>query len=408
MSNHWAFWSSYLSTPPFVTYGQGSTSMVPNRDFSYHGLNIPEIWSGLVFNFVLNTTDAGMYEYQIHYPTVNGTLTSDVFNFTVWDRDVVRVIATGDIGTSINGTESVESMENLVHDVDFVLHAGDLSYAFTGIGSTINGQNTSDAFGRQIQPLSSTVPYMVAPGNHEMWEYECMAYAGRYFMPNQGFPNTQSNNNSVLWYSFDVNEIHFISLSSETPMSPGSPQRIWLEMDLASTSSQFTVVFLHQPAYCSNLQHGSNLQIRSDLESVSSQFGIDLIISGHVHSYERTSPVMYGVPQSKNAGTMEDPYLDSCAPLYMVVGNGGRLLHPTFSMPSPDWSVKRFAAYGWSTLDFHKNGTIVGTSFFTNGTVSDAFAISKTKKKSACPMPSFATMSSVMNLWLVLYLALIQ
>ncbi len=136
-------------------------------------------------------------------------------------------------------------------------------------------------------------------GNHE---YQTPKAAG-YFSYWNSIPH---------YYSFDAGGWHFIALDSTTEFdqtSPGTEQYRWLLQDLAANKSVCTLVFLHHPFYSVG-EHGNSPQL-SDLWPLLVSTGVDLVLSGHDHSYQRWQPLgSDGNPDPK--GTTQ-----------FVVGTGG-------------------------------------------------------------------------------------
>jgi acid phosphatase type 7 len=95
------------------------------------------------------------------------------------------------------------------------------------------------------------------------------------------------------WYSFDHGDIHFICLDSqESSRDPGSPMLTWLAADLAATQRTWVIAFWHNAPY-SKGSHDSDddtrgTEMRENVMPILEQYGVDLVLSGHSHSYERT------------------------------------------------------------------------------------------------------------------------
>ena len=95
------------------------------------------------------------------------------------------------------------------------------------------------------------------------------------------------------YYSFDFGNIHFICLNSyDVDRAPGSTMLTWLEHDLMNTVQDWTVAFWHHPPY-SKGSHDSDSEGRmSDMREnalpILEDWGVDLVLSGHSHSYERS------------------------------------------------------------------------------------------------------------------------
>jgi acid phosphatase type 7 len=95
------------------------------------------------------------------------------------------------------------------------------------------------------------------------------------------------------YYSFDYANIHFICLDSMTSdRSASGPMATWLRADLASTTQQWTIAYWHHPPY-SKGSHDSDTdpilaQMRQNILPILEEAGVDLVLAGHSHSYERS------------------------------------------------------------------------------------------------------------------------
>jgi hypothetical protein len=95
------------------------------------------------------------------------------------------------------------------------------------------------------------------------------------------------------YYSFDYANIHFICLDSMTSSrQPGSPMLTWLQTDLESTTQHWIVAFWHHPPY-SKGSHNSDtetplMEMRQNVLPILEAAGVDLVLAGHSHNYERS------------------------------------------------------------------------------------------------------------------------
>jgi len=100
---------------------------------------------------------------------------------------------------------------------------------------------------------------------------------------------------SEAYYSFDYANLHFVCLDSEgSSRLPGGAMQIWLRADLAATNQDWIIAFWHQPPY-SKGSHDSDsgaethmLEIRQNVLPILDSLGVDLVLTGHSHSYERS------------------------------------------------------------------------------------------------------------------------
>lgn len=97
------------------------------------------------------------------------------------------------------------------------------------------------------------------------------------------------------YYSFDYGNIHFVCLDSQTTLannSPTAPQTVWLQNDLASTTKTWVIAFFHHPPY-SKGSHDSDTEaqmvtMRQIYNPILEAGGVDLVLTGHSHNYERS------------------------------------------------------------------------------------------------------------------------
>jgi len=214
------------------------------------------------------------------------------------------------------------------NNVSTLLFAGDISYAD-------GEQERWESFGRLAQPLLSSVPTIFAPGNHELSLSESyVAYNHRY-----------SVRHRELWFGESRGPVHFITLNSYSRSEPGSAQYRWLENELRSIdrdSTPWVVAQFHAPWFCSNPSHkGESNSMRDSMEPLFVKYNVDLVLSGHVHAYERSLPMRHGK-------------LAECGQVYIVVGDGGNREEASLfdsKKKIPDWSAFRQSSFGFGSLE---------------------------------------------------------
>ena len=95
------------------------------------------------------------------------------------------------------------------------------------------------------------------------------------------------------YYSFDYGMIHFVSLESfETNRAANGAMLTWLQQDLATTTQPWLIVFFHHPPYTKG-SHNSDvdlesIEMRQNALPILEAAGVDLVLTGHSHSYERS------------------------------------------------------------------------------------------------------------------------
>lgn len=205
-----------------------------------------------------------------------------------------------------------------------------------------------DLLGIQNEPIAASYPWMVGDGNHERF-YNWTAFTHRYKMPQN--PALGSDGN--FWYSFDYGNIHWVSISSEHDLAEGSPQRAFLVAALEAAVANRAVVpwivlSLHKPLYCS--AEGTPGGYAAKLESLVLRYDVDLVISGHMHAYERVHPVAGGEVtvwpvKGDSIGTRRTDVYHSLGkgPVHIMQGHAGGMQFERWKQPQPSWSAIRMA-----------------------------------------------------------------
>ena len=130
-----------------------------------------------------------------------------------------------------------------------------------------HGGGTADGRGRR-------------PGNHE---YE-VAGAAPYFQ----FFGDRAGPAGVGYYSYSLGAWRVLSLNSEVGIEPGSAQMAWLRAELTSNQARCEVAYLHKPLFSSGF-HGDQRQMQEMWRTLY-EFGVDVVVAGHDHNYERFAP----------------------------------------------------------------------------------------------------------------------
>jgi hypothetical protein len=183
-----------------------------------------------------------------------------------------------------------------------------------------------------------------AVGNHEYGTNG----AGGYFtyFGNAGTPQQPGCvKNCDGWYSFDVGQWHIVVLNSEctkisggTGCAVGSPQQQWLAADLKVHPAACTAVLQHRPRWSSN--SFASVDAAPLLDTMHAA-GVDLLLTGHAHSYERFAPQSPSGARDDAAGIRE-----------MVVGTGGAF-YTGFSTIMPNSLVRGSGIFGVLKLTLH-------------------------------------------------------
>ena len=126
--------------------------------------------------------------------------------------------------------------------------------------------------------------------------------------------------------------------------------------------------------------HAAISALRSMYHPLFEQYGVDLVLQGHNHNYQRTYPIKFNsvVPSHPiETSTNTTSYTDPDGQIFVTVGTGGRKIHNFTSIA--DYSVKQYLGFGILNVDITNNGRTLTGKFYAdkNGIMIDQFSITK-------------------------------
>jgi hypothetical protein len=235
---------------------------------------------------------------------------------TAKDRSADPVlVGAGDIASCTSSGD--EQTARLLDEIPgAVFTVGDNAYPSRRMGNPFHCYDAS--WGRH---RSRTRP---VPGNHE---YEG-GYTDAYF----DYFGSAAGERGKGYYSYDLGAWHIIALNTMIDASPSSSQGKWLSRDLSGNKRFCTLAYFHHPRFSSGPHHTSARAI--DLWNTLARAGVDVVISGHDHIYERFAPMNANGKVDQNAGTRE-----------FVVGTGG-VSHYSIERIAGNSEVRNNTTYG--------------------------------------------------------------
>jgi predicted phosphodiesterase len=277
--------------------------------------------------------------------------------------------AAGDWGCSSNTKKTVSNIRSH-NGPERVFALGDYSYVTDDSDSPNCWLNIINAIKNRTR---------IAIGNHEDDD-------------NEGFNQYMSSFGlSQTYYAFTYGNVRVIVMDSDrTSFSNGSDQHNFVESQLQQASQdsniKFIIVSLHQPMYtspntckssCSNF---ANTNLRDTYHPLFDLYGVDVVLMGHVHNYQRTFPIKYdpvspSSPTRTSTATME--YNDPVGQIFAIVGTGGVNLQ---GLGSKSYFVnyQQDDRFGALDLNIENNGNTLAGRYYTNdGVKRDVFKITK-------------------------------
>lgn len=187
-------------------------------------------------------------------------------------KPAARLAVLGDVGT---GDANEWATAGLVTDaasrnpIDALVLLGDNVYPDGDpdrLGATVFGP-----FGKILEKGTALLPVL---GNHDV--ENAPGQIAALDMPGR-------------WYATEIGPTLIIGLDSN--LVDDRDQLRWLESTLAGNESPWVIVTMHHPAYSAGY-HGSTEDIQKRWVPVFERYGVDLVLAGHDHDYQRTKPIV--------------------------------------------------------------------------------------------------------------------
>jgi 3',5'-cyclic AMP phosphodiesterase CpdA len=269
-----------------------------------------------------------------------------------------HVSAAGDWGCNNNTEKTVLAITS--KNPALVLDLGDNSY-----------QDTADCWLAMTHPLDGKMKITI--GNHDDRSSSLL----NQYMSHFGL--------SEQYYSFNYQNTHFVVLSTEQGSS--SSQYDFAKSDLARASSNssidWIIVYMHIPLYTSPNEHGGYGTMRKIYHPLFDQYGVDLVLYGHNHAYERSYPMKYNkaspsipIITNSNKGNYTDPEGE----IFATVGTAGRSIYHYDSKNS--YIVTQYEDYGFLDINIVENKLVGKFYSDIDGSVEDQFTITKNEHTS--------------------------
>jgi hypothetical protein len=218
----------------------------------------------------------------------------------------IRAAVVGDSGSA---DEDQLAVARLIAgmEADLFLHTGDLIYIL-GPDETIF---------RPYREILARSCFYPCRGNHWDWHLD---WKDLFDLP-YAHPEAIGT-----YYSFDWGSAHFVSLDTEDDFRPESRQMGWLVEDLEAARGKglpWTILIFHKVAYSVGVYYYLK-EPRAAFAPIADRFGVDLVLNGHDHNYQRSHPVRDGIVR----GAWQSPdFVSPGGTIYVVTAGGGAVLY---------------------------------------------------------------------------------
>ncbi|HKQ21997.1 MAG TPA: metallophosphoesterase [Nitrososphaeraceae archaeon] len=271
-------------------------------------------------------------------------------------------VAAGDYGCSSNAKNTINSMED--KKPELVLPLGDLSV-----------DKTATCWLDLVSPFDDKLQITFGYSEVKDGESKLNQYKDVFGL-------------DKLYYSFDYRNTHFIVMSTLSDFAVTSDQYKFIEKDLQQASANenidWIVVTNYGPFYTSPSAHPAKNDIRNIYHPLFDKYGVDLVLQGHNHNYQRTYPVIFN-PSKASEPIVTNQFTTGYqgskdGVIYAIVGTAGEGFHPLQGRQT--YVATQFEGmFGFLNIDI-TNGNpytkLTGT-FYDNkdGKVGDQFTIEK-------------------------------
>lgn len=362
------------------------------------------------------------YFYQIS--ATDGTIfQGDANNFFTTNPPAnttrkIRITAFGDCGRN-SATYQDNNLTNYLSYLstngidapDAWILMGDNAYT-----SGSDAEYTSNFFNIYGSTILKNHKLFPSPGNHDYGNSSAnktsrsMPYHTNFSVPQNGESGGVASNKQN-YYSYDIGNIHFLSLDSYGTESDGtnmetaggSALKTWLDADLAANTKKWVVAYWHHPPYTKSSHNsdteGDLVNIRQNFIDFLENRGVDLIICGHSHAYERGylvknyngnwssfNPGTHAVSTSSATytGNSTCPYVYNTTPadhgtVYIVAGSTGASggTNTGFASGPMPFAVNDAGIFYFEVEDNRLDAKMLRR----NGTIFDQFTIMKDVNK---------------------------
>lgn len=370
----------------FETAGAASKVVESTTEATQHELRITGLTPSTRYTYRVGTTTETLAGDDERHFFVTAPPTGTRTRFRAW--------VVGDSGTGSTAQTAVR--DAMVRDVgadrpDIYLHLGDMAYQ-DGTEEQFQ-MNFFDVY----QPVLRNTVVWPTIGNHETKSSDSPTQSGPYYdayvLPTKGEAGGLPSGTEA-WYSFDYANVHFVVLDSDdSPTAVDGPMLTWLAEDLASTRQDWIIAFMHHPPYSKGShdsdKEGKLIVMREKVLPILEGAGVDLVLAGHSHIYERSylidgayeTPSLPGLhildsgdgytlgdgPYTKRAKTAHD------GTVYVVAGHGGANISGPGNHPLMFTTEK---THGSSLLDIDGDRLTL-TNITHEGKRTDTFTLMK-------------------------------
>jgi len=395
-------WRTNTATSSRVIYGLTEASLIntisETANTTEHEVEITGLNSDTKFYYSIgNSTDLLSVSSSQFFYTMPPVNTNREYNFWV----------VGDCGTANDDQRFVRNAyQNYIGNTRIygMIMLGDNAYT---LGT--DGEYQGALFNNMYEDIISNTPMWPTPGNHDYYSgADATTQTGPYYdiftLPKTAqFGGVASNTEA--YYSYNIGNIHFISIDSyDSGRDSTNTMGTWIKQDLQNNTQEWTVAYWHHAPYTKGSHDSDNPfpwldgelpEMREEILPILERYGVDLILCGHSHSYERSMFINghYGSSGSFNTShqinnesgdfSTDCPYIKNTengvankGTVYTVLGVSGKISGTASGWPHPIMHKASVDHLGSMILTVKDNR--LDAKFLTStNTIFDQFSIIK-------------------------------
>lgn len=251
-------------------------------------------------------------------------------------------------------------------DASFMIFSGDL---VDGGSSTKLHDDEWGDWHRAAGFIASEVPVAATPGNHEFYDPMVRGKRdlNRYWRTGFTLPSNGPAGLEETAYSFDYQGVRFIIVNSDEMIrneETAVRETGWVEGLLRNNPCRWTVMAFHHPFF-STAANRDNKAVRENLKPLVDKYGVDLVLTGHDHTYARGDVMPEGVERKgRAAGTV-----------YVVSVSGPKQYRQD---AKPWWDIGYTNTQLWQAITVTGN-RLAFRAYDASGSLADQFVLTKMK-----------------------------
>jgi hypothetical protein len=362
-------WTTRTGETSAVHYGtdtgsaqvaHGVPSSIAALNMQMHRVALTGLQPDTTYSYKIYTDEEDLWpEQRLAFRTAPSPGSATPFSF----------LAFGDFGKNTDSQKRLR--DQMARDsFRFVVSTGDNAYA-AGTYAEFD-TNVFQIYG----DVFSKAAFFPTLGNHDYATGSGAPYLDLFSLPR----NAWRSSHQERYYSFDYGSVHVVALDTNTPLdaidSAATDDMFdWLRDDLSRTTQPWIIAVVHHAPYSTG-GHGSDSRAQTKLVPIFEQYGVDLVLSGHDHIYQRSKPLRGGQVTTVEQGGIP----------YIVSGAGSAA---DYGCTSAEWVA---VAYCAKTYGIYSRVQVTGSRLTVEaiddaGAVRDSFSLGQSTVPGAIAVP---------------------